>query len=281
MHLQNYTVLIKPDETVNDLIAEICEDLSIKPNEHFCFSAIEQNNKLKMNCIIPQSDNPFTPEQIATHIIEARKTTSSQQAVYIQPSLELWLEYYKPLLSKMVIDAHPYYEKLIPEKDELTSILYLTIVRLYAKGYYLHKYLIKRSFYNALNHECRKLKQHQNDASLEEPISRDEDQNEITLLDQLEDQSATEQARQLSTYTEQDYWEDMFNLIKATMLEDMSELSFDRILFQLNHKCVDPQTSKRISKYRQIFNPGYTPRPKALGKPKHRNKTKENDNEDE
>jgi hypothetical protein len=58
------------------------------------------------------------------------------------------------------------------------------------------------------------------------------------------------------------------------MLEDMSELQFERILIQLKTNTVDGNTSYKLDKYRQIFNPGYIPRPNAKGKPKGGKKCK-------
>ena len=276
MNMTNVNVLIKPEETQNDIIAEICDDCGIGPNEHFAFSAIMTPDKddgyykLKINCLVPTEDNPFTPRDLIRKLLS--KPEPPNRVRYVQPPIEQWLTVFRPLLMKMVARAHPRYENLIPDREELVSILYLTIMKLYNQGYYLHQTLIQKSFINELNMECRKLKGLAITDSLDAPIGEDDNGQPVTLLDQIADPESSAWANQMKTYTEQDYWDDMFARIKARMLEDMSELQFDRILIQLKTMTVDRSTSYKLDKYRQIFNPGYTPRPNRKGKPNGGNK---------
>lgn len=276
MNMTNVKVLIKPDETQQDIIAEICDDCDIGPNEPFAFSAIMTPDKdagyynLKINCIIPAEDNPYTVKELIRDLLSKREPPNGVR--YVQPPMEQWFVAFKPLLMKIVNKVHPHYKAIIPERDELVSILYLTIMRLYHQGYYLHQTLIQKSFVNELNMECRKLKNLSITDSLDAPIGEDDDGKPITLLDQIADPNETEWARNCNTYTEEDYWHDMFERIKAAMLQDMSELQFERILIQLKTNTIDRSTSYKLDKYRQMFNPGYVPRPNAKGKPKGGNK---------
>lgn len=272
MNMTNIKVLIKPDEMPQDIIAEICDDYGVGANEPFAFSAIMSPDKqepncynLKINCIDPPEENPYTPSELVYNILSQK--IPANKIRYIQPPLEQWLTSFRPLLMQMVSRAHPHYERLIPEREELVSLLYLCIIRLYNQGYYLHKTLIYKTFINQLNMECRKLKGLQNVDSLDTPIGEDEGK-EITILDQLADADSVTWFKSCISYTTDDYKTDLFNKIKARMLEDMSELSFDRILIQLKSNTVDRRTSYLLDKYRQEFNPGYTPRPNAKGKPK-------------
>ena len=86
------------------------------------------------------------------------------------------------------------------------------------------------------------------------------------MLDQIADPDATEWAKGTTTYTETDYWNDMYERIKTKMLEDMSQFQFDRIMIQLKSNTIDGSTAYKLDKYRRMFNPGYTPRPNAKGK---------------
>lgn len=275
MNMTNVNLLIKPEETQQDVIAELCDDCAIGPNEHFAFSAImtpDKENidyyKLKINCLIPAEENPYTIAQLIQGIFSQKLPANKIR--HIQPPIERWMEIFKPYLMHLITQVHPRYELLIPEREEMLSILYLTIVKLYNKGYYLHKTLLHKSFVNELNMECRKLKQRMLTDSLDAKIGTDDDGKSISLLDQIIDVDSTEWARKCNTYTEDDYWQDMFERIKSAMLQDMSELQFDRILIQLKTQTVDRSTSYKLDKYRQIFNPDYTPRPNRKGKARSR-----------
>lgn len=269
----NHNVLIKPDETQQDIIAEICDDFATGPNEPFAFSAIMTPDKedngyyhLRISAVIPVEDNPYTPRELIRNLFAKKEPPNKVR--YVQPPIDKWLTAFRPLLLKIVSRVHPRYENLMPERDELISILYLTVMKLYNKGYYLHQTLIQKSFVNDLNMECRKLKGIPLTDSLDTPIGEDDNGQPITLLDQIIDQSATDWARSCNEYTSSDYWHDMYERIRSRMLQDMSEFQFDRIMIQLKTNTVDRSTSYKLDKYRQIFNPGYTPRPNAKGKPK-------------
>lgn len=273
MNMTNVNVLIKPDETVLDIIAEICDECGIGPNEPFAFSAIVAPDKqdpefsrLKINCIEPQKDNPYTVELLVRKLfVSARPSPTGVK--YIQPPIEQWLTVFRPLLMRIVARTHPRYERLIPDREELISIIFLVVMRLYNQGYYLHQTLIQKSFVNELNMECRKLKGLAKTDSLDAPIGEDDDGKEITLLDQIADPEPSP-----FEYTDDDYWATMYERIKSRMIDDMGEFAFNRIMLQLRTHTVDTKTSRILDEYRQLFNPGYVPRPNAKGKAKGGNK---------
>ena len=147
MNMTNVNVLIKPDETQQDIIAEICDDCGIGPNEHFAFSAIMSPDKedpgyyhLKINCIVPAEDNPYTPRELIRNLLSKKEPPNGVR--YVQPPIEQWFTMFRPLLMKMVTKVQSRYENIIPDRDELISILYLTVMKLYNQGYYLHQTLI-------------------------------------------------------------------------------------------------------------------------------------------
>lgn len=270
MNMTNVRMLVKPCETLGDLIAEICDECNIGPNEHFAFSAVmipdkgdETHQVLKINCLIPSEQNPYTPTTLVEKLYYA--IDDEKHIQYVNPPFEQWMELFKPFLMSLVANIHHRYERLIPDREEMISILYYTVAKLYKKGYYLHKSLIKKSFVNELNQECRKLKNLDLE-SLDAPIGYDDDGKEITLLDQLVDPHDAEIA-------DEEQRRELFEKIKARMLEDMSEFAFNRILIQLKSGTVDRMTSYKLNKYREIFNPGYVPRPNAKGKCKGGNKS--------
>ena len=269
--MNNIEVLIKPDETVQDTIAELCEEYGFQPNEPFAFSAIMVKDKkdpeyknLKINCL--DKGNPYTPVSLITKIYTATPNRSGVQ--YVQPPLEQWLQLFKPAMSALITSVHPKYEKLIPDRDDMEGILYYVITKLYKANYYLHKTLIKRAYINELNLECRKLKGGNITDSLDATIGQDDDGKDITLLDQIADTESIEWAKRCNEYTDDDYWEDVCEQLKRAMIKDMGEFQFNRLLVQLKTRTIDRKASYWLNKYRDVFNPGYVPRPNAKGKPK-------------
>ena len=274
MRMCNHIVLIKPDETPSDILAEICDECSIRPDEHFAFSAIVADDKLKINSLVPRDINPYSAEYVVNEIFVKNNHNSSRKskARYVQPSLEQWLEIFRPLLLDMVNRAYPFYQKLFA-KDELVSTLYLVIVKLHQKNYYLHKNLVYRAFLNELNMECRRLKHHQDDMSIDQPVQGDTDDDApMTLKDQIVDPVSIDITQQLTTYTLKDYWEDTLEIIKKAMLSHMSRLSYERLLFQIEHKCIDNANSKLLQRLRIQYIPNYVPQNKGRNKGKNHDK---------
>lgn len=261
--MYNINVVVKPDETVNDIIEQICLSENINCDDHFAFSAImrkskthEDCNELKINCLEVKESNPFTPVSLITSLYDCPPKHNDVR--YVMVPLEQYLTVFRPMLNKMVNRAYPFYKKLIPDKEDMMSILSLKIVELSNKGYYLHNYLIYKTFINALNMEVRKLKKFDM-RSLDAPIGHEEGKI-ITLYDTLPCPIESEKARLRVECTE-----DLYENLKQAMLKDMSQFAFDRILIQLKSRTVDVNTSRILSKYRDIFNPDFIPRPNSRG----------------
>lgn len=266
--MKNYNVLIMPDETATDLTSRLCDLYNVGPNEPFCFSAIAKpadnptHRRVKINALDEQADNPYTIAELVMLLYEDE--LFHKEISFIQPPLELWLVTFKPLLLSMVDRVYSRYERLIPDREEQLSILYLSVIKLYNQKYYLHKTVVYKTFVNDLNYECRKLKGISLE-SLDAPVGQDDDGKDLTLLDKLADPDA-EFVDKVCKNTDDDYWHEKFLAIKERMLQDMSELAFERILIQLMCKSVDRGTAYQLDKYRALFNPGYVPRPNARGK---------------
>lgn len=270
MEMYNIKVLIKSDETLQDIIAEVCDEGNVGPDEHFVFSAIitpdEANNcrALKLNCSLQSDNNLFTVRDTVIKLF-TKKNLPPSNIVYIQPPIECWLSTFRPLLFTMVNRVEMQYKKLIPDRDDLLSILYMTVLSLYNKGYYLHKTLIFKSYLKSLNKECRKIKNFQNIESLDAITGYDNDDKPIALIDSLVDPDSV-------VDDTKEYWQDMFKQLKELMLESMSQLQFDRIMIQLATNTVDRSTSYKLNKFREMLNPEYKPRPNSKGKSKGGNK---------
>ena len=220
--MQNYTVLIKPDELLADILQVICEEAEVVPDEHLAFSAIFAKGKLKINCLLAQK-NPYTPRDIVRTLwlddnVHRPETDKDKGVRYIQPPLEDWLTEFRPALLSMVENAYPRYVKMYQDRDEMLSILYLCVVELYNKGYYLNKGIIYRSFINKLNMGIRKSKHFQDAVSLEAPFTQADDGEQLCYGDTILDQKATDEAHRQMHYPIEDELEDMLEKLMGRMV---------------------------------------------------------------
>jgi len=255
MKIINYSVLIKPDETSRDIIAELCDEGDVGPDEPFVFSGIMTPtsepgfHQLKLNCLVPREQNPFT---ISEFIKELYGRKAHNAVKYVQPPLDKWLECFRPMLLNMVERVYPIYMKLLKERDEMLSILYYTVVTLYNKGYYIHKTLIYKCFINNLNLECRKLKHFQNCVVSIDECEVDRYGDTIPLVEKIADEHNV-----IEEQEDEDERRALFEWVKSIMLQDMSEFKFKRILTQLSSKTVDTGTMYILKKYRKRFKNEY------------------------
>lgn len=172
-----------------------------------------------------------------------RDYDETRQKNYVQPRLETWLEVFRPLLLQIVRRIHTIYNRYTTE--DLLSQLHLCVVRLYNAGYYLHRSLIEKAFLNDLRQSARRLSW--DDVESLDDIINDDENRAISRVESLIDPDFFVQE-------ERERDEILFEKVKTRMLEDISELEFNRILLQLKTKTVDRRTSYCLHKYRRIFN---------------------------
>lgn len=243
--MHSITISVDQEDTTASVIKKIYEQEGIKEDTFFGFSCLLKPGQLKINCL--DEDNPYTPRTMIEELYKKPK----KDIMYVVAPLEQYFIVFRPMLHKMISKVYPVYCKAIPEKEEMMSILSLTIVQLYNKGYYLHNNLIFKSFICALNMHIRKSKKFQDANSLDQNMGSNEDGTELLLSDFIADEAATEEAHNLTHYTEKDLKQDVFEYVKKKMLESMSQLSFDRIMIQIKSNTIDSTTSERLRKYRE------------------------------
>lgn len=257
--MYSYLLVIKPDETLQDLLQELQEETSHELDDIFIFSAVYEPKKKLLKFNSTDNNNTYSLSEPNMNKFLETCLSAPDESHYINAPLAKWIVQYRPMMCQLVEEAYPVYKKMYPEKDDLYSILGYTITYLYNKGFYLHKYIIKRSFINNLNKSIRKQKHFQNCQSLDAPAF---EEGAITLADIVPDRNDA-----ITRFEEDEYSHSLFELIKEEMLKTMSQLSFDMILVQLESKTLTPASSKALSKMRAKFAPYNIPRPNA-----HKNK---------
>lgn len=236
---------IKLDVSKDTAAQEVLEQLLLItkcPDEKFAFSCIVANNTLKINCL--EKDNPYSATELVNLLFRQQ---APKDILYVNAPLEIYLTTFRPMLNKMIARLHPTYAKLI-ERDEMLSILYLTIIKLYEKDYYLHNSLIRRAFINDLNMECRKLKHFQNSVSLNSTV-RSTDNGDIPqeLMELLMCEEASQWAEDQLTYSLSDLQEDQLQAIK----DYLGEFQYTLVLSRLKAKTIDMHTSRLLRKCKE------------------------------
>ena len=148
-----------------------------------------KNGKLdhwKVEFMLSQHDE-FNELNISNVAYDVAKMTelsvvSETQKVlgYKQPSPEVLLKVYEPLINKLVKEELNRWNYL--EYEDLLQMCRLVMMRLYRNGYYIHKNLLRRAFNNEVLMHIRKDKNKPIMVSVNSTIYEDNSEDELTLM---------------------------------------------------------------------------------------------------
>lgn len=256
MQLYNIEVPITNDTTADVLFQELPFD----KDEHFCYSAQMRDNILRLNCPEEPEYRAYTPRAIVD-------TFLYQQKKHLNPPIEYFMSAYQSFINKTVNRAYEAFHKIVPDKEEVRSILYLSIAELFSRDYYIHAGIIWKTLKNKICYQHRKDNTYINKgAKVEVFISSlndeilNEDGDMVTKLDILVDEQASQEAYDLTHYTQEDRKQELIERIKRKALTFMSEQEFNSMLTKIVTKTIDSRTSRYISVLREHFNPDAPPR---------------------
>lgn len=126
----------------------IYAEYDIDPIQYTIQYNISQNDKL----------NTISLEDVLTGVVYAIENVDLNKKKkivgYGQPSLEIVLQTYDPLVHKLARYQHSKWKQY--DYDDLCQICRLVMIRLYRKGYYIHRRLLQRSFENEIWMEVKK-----------------------------------------------------------------------------------------------------------------------------
>lgn len=175
----------------------------------------------KYNTLLKQS----VKEDVIRIINNFKKQDKVKYVIgYGQPSVNLILELFDPLICKLSRVQHDKWQQLL--YDDLCQDCRWLIIELYNKGYYLNKRLIEKSFYNLILQQIKKERDI-TFVSLDSPMSNNNGEDkELRLGDTIPDT--------LPLYYERDdnlkeAQQQIFDEIKAFVIDKYGERAFDQL----------------------------------------------------
>lgn len=129
MDMINTYVLVGKTDTKGDVINKICQETLSDADKPICFSAIynREKRKLILNIVEDNNYNVFSAKDVVSRLIVSR----DKKAMFVQPSLELYIEVFKPMLEAL---ACKYASERKCTKEEVLSDLYQVIINLTQHG---------------------------------------------------------------------------------------------------------------------------------------------------
>ena len=242
MFKENKLTNIKLNFSVDDEIEPIMSSqLSAFDKIHSCVVyGVYKDEKLvgwNINCNVSQNDyyNTVSVKKLIERmvpVLRASKKLTEQKYViaFAQPTLDIVIKQYKPLIIKLAKEQHERWNWL--EMEDLIQMCNLVICDLYYKGYYVHKRLIYRSFVNYVLMHIRKDKG-KSYVSLEQTYSKSDSDAQVTIADMLPDES---------TLYEQDDKDDeevqckILQEVKDIVIDFIGPRQYDQLLREYSNK---------------------------------------------
>lgn len=189
--IENIVIKLDKSDAVSDLEGPIRDIGKI----YSCIVYNVYNNdvlvgwEIKLNISQTNKFNTLKADDVIRYINTTLQKPNDDAVVaiagHMQPSVELIVKLYKPLIIKLAQEQHQRWQYL--EMEDLIQMCNLVICDLYYKGYYIHKRLIRRAFINYVLMHIRKDKNKPVIISLEQEYSKTDNDDRVTVADMIPD----------------------------------------------------------------------------------------------
>lgn len=176
-------------------------------------------------------------------------TVNHNGVFYKQPAIAIQLEVFAPYMRTLAQEMHEHWNNI--EYDDLLQMCSLVMVTLYNKGMYIHKALLRKSFFNYvcvyLRHDKNKPVTVSFEKVMNENDSGDED---ITLADRIVDKQQEEHKQDEEN---DELMRDAFDVLKDILLDTMSERQFEQFTKEYTNKHTNPWACRKMVTVRQYL----------------------------
>ena len=205
----------------------------------YTVSQIDEYNTLTSDLII---------DEIFAILKESKEKKVSNVIGYKQPSLDIQLTLFEPLISKLALKQVQRWPQL--EFDDACQICRGTMLNLYRKKYYLHPTLVERCYNNDILMSLRKDKNKPEIVSIDKIVYKDGDNTPLTLEDMLPDAQAEEDADKKD---EDEFVQIVFGQVKDIIVELLGERQFDQLMRDYGNKHTTSWSRKKMQQLKDKF----------------------------
>lgn len=169
---------------------------------------------------------------------------------YAQPDVELILELYDPLVNKLARIQDGKWSMYTHE--DLCQICRLEILKLYRKGYYLHKRLVEKAFINRLLMNTRHDRNKPPTLSFEDTFYRtsSSDSEKLLVADTIPDQYLIEKEKAADEEIAERL---IFEEVKGIIIDLIGVRQWDELLRSYGGKSTTATTRKVMQKVKNHF----------------------------
>lgn len=187
-------------------------------------------------------------DEIFAILKESNEKKVSNVIGYKQPSLDIQIQLFEPLINKLALKQCQRWHQL--EFDDACQICKMTMLNLYRKGYYLHPTLVERCYNNDILMSIRKDKNKPEIVSISKVVHHDGDNCPLTIGDMLPDTAAEEEADKKD---DEDFVKLVFSQVKEIIVELIGERQFDQLMRDYGNKHTTSWSRKKMQQLKDKF----------------------------
>ena len=187
-------------------------------------------------------------EEIFAILKESNEKKVSNVIGYKQPSLDIQIELFEPLINKLALKQVHRWPQI--EYEDACQICRMTMLNLYRKGYYLHPTLVERCYNNDILASIRKDKNKPEIVSIDKVVHRDGDNTPLTIGDMLPDTQAEEAAEERDAG---EFIQLVFGQVKEIIVELVGERQFEQLMRDYGNKHTTPWSRKKMQQLKDKF----------------------------
>ena len=187
-------------------------------------------------------------EEIFAILKESNEKKVSNVIGYKQPSLDIQIQLFEPLINKLALKQIQRWPQI--EYEDACQICRMTMLNLYRKGYYLHPTLVERCYNNDILSSIRKDKNKPEIISIDKVVHHDGDNTPLTIGDMLPDTQAEEDAEQKDA---EEFIQLVFGQVKEIIVELIGERQFEQLMRDYGNKHTTSWSRKKMQQLKDKF----------------------------
>lgn len=187
-------------------------------------------------------------DEIFAILKESNEKKDSNVIGYKQPSLDIQIQLFEPLINKLALKQIQRWPQI--EYEDACQICRMTMLNLYRKGYYLHPTLVERCYNNDILSSIRKDKNKPEIISIDKVVHHDGDNTPLTIGDMLPDTQAEEDAEQKDA---EEFVQLVFGQVKEIIVELIGERQFEQLMRDYGNKHTTSWSRKKMQQLKDKF----------------------------
>lgn len=187
-------------------------------------------------------------DEIFAILKESNEKKVSNVIGYKQPSLDIQIQLFEPLINKLALKQIQRWPQI--EYEDACQICRMTMLNLYRKGYYLHPTLVERCYNNDILSSIRKDKNKPEIISIDKVVHHDGDNTPLTIGDMLPDTQAEEDAEQKDA---EEFIQLVFGQVKEIIVELIGERQFEQLMRDYGNKHTTSWSRKKMQQLKDKF----------------------------